>query len=221
MSLSDTIVFKNFLPNTFNTLEKNKPTNLEWYKKALDDFKNNKNQKHIAKCPGINSIVKTGWIQKTYQDIVVTTNGDKKSFKVEVEIDQAKGPGGDCIGNYVNFITADVFSKFKPANKFSMETLIKIQSPWIVYIPEGYKLLVMPVAYSDQNLFTSTTGLLKGMNFLNVQLFWHNLNGTQKIKKGTPLSQYILVKDIDVKEEYKLADKKDFEIYMKSIQCRS
>ena len=67
----------------------------------------------------------------------------------------------------------------------------------MVYIPKGYFLLSMPIPYPDNKDFTASIGLLDpdfGPNFLNVQVFWHNLNGVTKIPAGTPLCQYILIK---------------------------
>ena len=79
-----------------------------------------------------------------------------------------------------------------------------------MYVPKGYRLLSMPVAYSDTNAFTAATGLLnEGIEALNVQLYWHNLNGETFVKKGTPICQYILIKNIDITEKFEIAGNKE------------
>ena len=67
----------------------------------------------------------------------------------------------------------------------------------MAYIPKGYTLMSMPIPYPDSHVFTAAIGFLDGdygPNFLNVQLFWHELNGEVFIPAGTPLCQYILIK---------------------------
>ena len=86
--MKDKIIFKSFLPDISFSLEKNKPLNFSWFKKAYEDYKKTSASMHTAKCPGINSIIKTGWIQKTYQDITITTNGDKHTFNWRSDFDQ-------------------------------------------------------------------------------------------------------------------------------------
>ena len=73
--------FKTFIPETINTLHKISPTDFIWFNKAVEDFKKTEEGTHVVKCPGINNILQTGWVQKTYQDLKIMTNGDKISFK--------------------------------------------------------------------------------------------------------------------------------------------
>jgi hypothetical protein len=206
------IVFKSFLPDISFSLEKNKPLNFSWFKKAYEDYKKNfaSMTMHTIRCPGINGIIKTGWVQKTYQDIVITTNGDQKGFTWRSEFDQKNTKYGDVIGDYVHYHTPDQLDKFRPMNTHTLKTIVKIQSPWVVYVPKGYKLLSMPVAYNDTNAFTAATGFLhEGMEALNVQLYWHNLHGETLVKKGTPICQYILIKDLDTTEKFSMAGEKE------------
>jgi hypothetical protein len=61
----------------------------------------------------------------------------------------------------------------------------------------------MPVSYNDDTRFTAATGILTYNNHLNIQLYWHCLDSTEVIKKGTPLCQYILLKNENVNFEIK------------------
>ena len=210
--MKDKITFKSFIPNIEFSLEKNKPINFAWFQKAYQDYKKNfkSMDMHTVRCPGINSIIKTGWIQKTYQDITITTNGDQTDFTWESEIDQKNTEYGDVIGDYVHYHPPAQLDKFRRMDENTLKTIVKIQSPWVVYVPKGYRLLSMPVAYSDINAFTAATGLLsEGIESLNVQLYWHNLNGETFIKKGTPICQYILIKNINIIEKFEIAGNKE------------
>ena len=176
--------FKTFIPETINTLHKISPTDFIWFNKAIEDFKKTEEGTHVVKCPGINNILQTGWVQKTYQDLKIMTNGDKISFKCLMSYNQSKHKYGDLIANYVADHPQEKLDKFKPFPDNTLKTIIKIQSPWVVNIPKGYKLLTIPVSYSDENLFTAATGFLKGNAHLNVPIYWHRLNGTYIIKKA-------------------------------------
>lgn len=186
-------------------IEPSKNVSYKWVKEALSDYKKITNTEepitnkltHISRCPGINQINKTGWVQRSWQDIAIETNGDGSSFNWATPIDQSKVDADHTwTWPYVNQHPEDLYAKFNNDPK-SLKTIIKIQSPWMVYIPKGYFLLSMPIPYPDNKDFTASIGLLDpdfGPNFLNVQVFWHNLNGVTKIPAGTPLCQYILIK---------------------------
>ena len=88
--------------------------------------------------------------------------------------------------------------QFQEKTPNTLETVIKIQTPWFVEVPKGYSLLMMPLPYSDDKRFTAATGLLRGNQPLNVQVFWHCLNSEEIIPAGTPLNQMILIKDQSV-----------------------
>ena len=162
----------------------------------LKHLKKHKNWKaHTGRCPGIISTVKVGWIHKAYQNFTIETNGDMDTFKWETDIDQANTSYGKIIGDYINFHETEQLADFKIMPLHTLRTLIKINSPWYVNIPKGYKLLCMPVPYPDQNIFTAAWGILDRDNVLNVPLYWHIPDGKVLIKKGTPLCQYVLLKD--------------------------
>lgn len=211
MKKNKKIVFKCFIPEAakYFPIEKIKPNNFKWFKKAVNDLKFNKTLPHTAKCPGIISILNTGWIQYAYQDFTIETNGDLKSLKWTSKINQKLLINGDLMQDYVSCHTPDQLEKFKNFPSNTLHTIIKIQSPWIVDIPEGYNLLSMPIPYNDDNRFMAAHGILKNKNWMNIQLYWYVINGKETIKKGTPLCQYLLFKEEKYDYEIKNTTEKD------------
>ena len=194
--------------------------NFEWYKKMVGDLrKTSKFELHTGRCPGIISVCNEGWYLVNYQDIEIKTCGHDRDFTWKSEIDQKKLIGYD----YVHYHTFNQLKKFKEFRKDTLHTLIKIQTPWFADIPKGYYLLVLPLPYTDELRFTSSTGILKGRSALNTQLFWHIKNGTEVIKKGTLLAQLILIKEDKINysvlqaTEEEIQERKD---YYKKIEDR-
>jgi hypothetical protein len=209
--MKNKIIFKCFIPSVIKEtpIKKIKPGDFKWFKEAIKDFKNNKPDIHTSKCPGIISIMNTGWIQYAYQNFTIETNGNLKDFIWTSDINQKSLKYGDIMNDYIHYHTPDQLEKFKNFQENTLTTVVKIQSPWVVYIPEGYSLLSMPIPYNDDVRFTAATGFLKGVNFCNIQLYWHKLNSKEIIKKGTPLCQYVLVKDNKIDFEMYKINKKD------------
>ena len=205
------INFKCFIPNVINTfpIKKTKPFDFKWFKKARDNYKCSETSIHTSKCPGIISILNFGWIQYSYQDFSIETNGDKESFKWSSEIDQKLLPNGDLMQDYISYHPPEQLEKFKPFPEGVLHTMIKIQSPWIVEIPSGYKLLSMPIPYNDDNRFSAAHGIFNDKNWLNIPLFWHRINSKELIKKGTPLCQYLLIKEEKVNFVIDMINEKD------------
>jgi hypothetical protein len=209
------LIFKSFIPSIIKEtpIRKIKPLEFEWIRKAFEDYKKTKEQNiggmHTVKCPGIMNVMNTGWVQYAYQDLTIKTFGDYSSYSWASEIDQEKLKYGEVMNQYLNIHTPDQLEKFKPFPIHTLHTIFRIQSPWYVYIPKGYALISMPIPYHDDNRFTPATGILKGENFLNIQLYWHRINSVEIIKKGTPLVQYILLKDEEIELELKEMTDKD------------
>lgn len=166
----------------------------KWVEAAHEHFKKSQAPSTL-KCPGIFSVLSKGWIQRTYQDITISTNGDGESFTSSTPIDQMNYDGGNYAGPYVARHTPDQLAAFKEFPPNTLKTLIKIHSPWFVKIPKGYSLLMMPIPYNDDCRFTALTGILKNNNWLIVQLYWHCLNSVEVIPKGTPINYMMLIKD--------------------------
>lgn len=185
--------------------------NYNWARQAAEDFKKKRDTagvggavRHIARCPGIIKVAKTGWVQRSWQDIVIQTNGTG-GFSWSTPINQATAATDhEFKWDYVSHHGADSIEPYGLIKSGTLPTIVKIQSPWVVYVPKGYYLMCLPIPYSDDARFTATVGLLDGdlgPVFLNVQLYWHCLNSKELIPAGTPLAQYYLIKKEDVTEE--------------------
>lgn len=174
-----------------------------WVRRAIEHLKADKNnpefymrrELYTAKCPGIFSLQRHGWVLRTWQDITIETFGDGERVEWASAIDQAKL--NPRLGDYIGFHPKHQFFRYMdnwPNN--TVKTVIKIESPWRCKVPKGYYLMEMPVAYSDENRFTTLPGYFShenGFAPLNVQLLWHVMEGKALIKAGTPIAQYVLV----------------------------
>lgn len=194
----------------------------DWVKEALADYKKLKTEAdgkekltHISRCPGILGISNQGWIQRSWQDIVIKTNGDGSTYKWKTPLNQLTTDlDHKWQWDYVSHHPEHLFSQYNKLNKNTLKTIIKVQSPWMAYIPKGYVLMSMPIPYPDNHIFTAAIGLLDGdygPNFLNVQMFWHELNGETVIPAGTPLCQYILLKKEKIDYKIREYTKKDID----------
>jgi|DEB19_MinimDraft_2_1074335.scaffolds.fasta_scaffold06443_3 hypothetical protein len=170
-----------------------------WVNRAMQDFAkirenpNWRNQKmmHTARCPGIFTLQRHGWILRTWQDITITTFGasNPNSF----EWTSASTHGGDAVSYH------DVQQYYNYQENWPHNTLpliLKINTGWRCNVPEGYYLMEMPVAHADENRFTAMPGYFSkesGPASMNVQLQWHVAEGEVLIKAGTPIAQYVLV----------------------------
>jgi len=209
------IKFKCFVPEVANTFPilKAKEIKHDWVNKAFSYFQSGTHNFNTTRCPGIFSIMNTGWIQTSYQNIMIDTT--KENIQWYTEINQSANKNGEVIGDYIHYHSEEQLSQFYSDWKIKQKTILKIQSPWFVEIPKGYALLSMPVPYNDDQRFMSAVGLLRGNNFLNVQLYWNVDNEKTIVSSGTPLQQYILVKDID--NSYGIESIEDAVAYLKDV----
>jgi len=203
----DTVKFYSFIPEYTKNFPIRKISlgDYKWMSKLKEDFMANpRKENHTSKCPGIMLMCKTGWIQTAYQDIEIETFGDGVGFNWKTEISQAKIPRvGSILNEYVHYHSPDQLDKFKPLPDNTLKSILKINSPWFAEIPKGYSLLSLPLHYQDDTRFSVPSGILSYNNFLNVQIYWHCLNSKEVIKKGTPLSQLILIKNQEPNYEIK------------------
>ena len=151
---------------------------------------------HITKCVGIRSIMQRGWIVRSWMDIVIETADNGKDVKWFSPIDQSEYlPRRDAVSFHSPEQLSDFYDNW-PDDALRM--LVKINTPWAVKVPRGYSMLLMPVAYADENRFTVLSGLIESdlpASPINVQMRWHVKEGKELIKAGTPLAQLILIKD--------------------------
>lgn len=184
-------------------IEEASKISFRWARLMVESFKNIKDQVgigkkfiHIAKCPGIALVSRQGWIQKNYQDIYIKTDG-VGGIEWRTPLDQTTLVQHEFSYPYVSFHSDQDMEPYNLIKSGTVQNVIKIQSPWIVKVPKGYYLLCTPIPYNDDPRFTASMGIIDGdagINFLNVQLFWHVTAGEEVIKAGTPLAQYFLIK---------------------------
>lgn len=175
--------------------------NFKWVEAAKYDYKQFLKYKppgtthHIRRCPGIFELMDTGWIVPIPWDFVVETkNDDIINFRWEI-------PSGDIIqlfeGEPATGHMGDGIAAPLPKKPGSLESIVKINSPWSIAAPEGVKFLVIPLPYPDTFEFESTTGILDPATSteINFQLRWNVTNGEHVIKAGTPMMQIIPLTD--------------------------
>jgi len=211
------LTFKCFHKKILKTfpIKKVELLDFSWAKKMMEHLKTHTNwPAHTARCPGISGMLTTGWIQRSYQDFEIETNGDGSSFTWWSEVDQKKI--NKLLGDYIGFHDAGQLSRFTILPKETLHTHVKINSPWYVNIPKGYVLLVLPIPYPGHNLFSAAYGILKDNSVLNVPMMWHQLNGKVFVKKGTPLCQYLLLKTESIEISNQLITKKDIGLIRES-----
>lgn len=197
-----------------------------WAIRALSEFRDARKKDsfgfqkefHTAKCPGIFHLMRHGWIMRTYQDIIIETNGDMNAFSWQTPIDQRSFKNSHLLGDYIGSHSGKQLHAFMqkwPNN--TINALVKIQSPWRCVVPKGYYLLEMPVPYLDENRFTTLHGVFSheyGPANLNPQLMWHVPKGRELIRAGTPVAQYILLPKKQIDMSIKAVESNQHEVAM-------
>jgi hypothetical protein len=150
---------------------------------------------HLARCSGINAITSRGWVQRAWQDIAIYPQPDG-NFEWQTPLSQKSLCNDISVAEYVGF-HANTYAQ-AIGDKSVLSQIVKIQSPWVAYIPRGYSLLVLPFSYPDATNYEASPGILDSAGglpiHLSVQLVWRELNAPSLIPAGAPLCQYFLVK---------------------------
>jgi hypothetical protein len=195
------------LENTMPVIEKTGTNKSNWKKRASSDFIEKHLNLSVSRCLGINLFDSQGWIIRSWQDIIIETNGDGESFSWETPIDQKLLNNEDYVSSHNKEFFSDYFQEW-PEN--TLKTIIKLNTSWRCVIPKNYLLLQLPIFYSDQTNFTALPGCYSseyGIANLNIPVYWYRLNHRIHIPAGTPLANYILLKQekinciIDQKDE--------------------
>lgn len=169
-----------------------------------------------SNCPGLKKIVSSGFIVPAPADFEITTNGDGSSFSWVEPIVFNKGlPGTD---SYIDSHNKEQTMPLISDTNETLGTIIKVETPWRFETSEDVVFLQLPVMYNNEDRFIAASGILDPLfsNTVNIQLFWKKLNGTELIRAGTPLCQYIpiLRKDLNLNEydiSIENADSYDFQ----------
>jgi len=208
------ITFVSLIPGVTDTVPvfEAKHIDHQWIKNARQDYKKRKQQdgpfNHIMQCPGIFDLYNYGYIIPMWHECLIETNGDGHSYKWAIpsdeglEIDGIKGP----LGSHEHDIV-----KTMSTPHYSLEGVIKFNTPWRIIAPKDVKILMIPIAYPDSFEFESTIGILDPgiSNEINVQVRWNVKNGRHLIKAGTPLCHVIPVTDRKLELEVRDANEND------------
>ena len=171
-------------------------------------------QIHTIRCPGIFGLIRSGWIMKTWQDMVFETNGDPEFLSWSTPISQAAIGLDNFIGESVHIHPPKQLTKFMGVPASTIKPVLMYNSGWRVRVPKGYYLLEMPVAYSGDFRFTTLSGVFGheyGYANMNPQFLWHVTNGKEVIRAGTPIAQYVLIKRDGVDFSSRAATPEEFE----------
>lgn len=142
----------------------------------------------INKCPAIHGIMNQGFIVRCPADFKVQTTGDNQTLLLEHK---------NIISHteYVTFHDEEVSKWLLDSTKdTTMPKVLKINTPWrIITNDDDIVFLVTKVPFVNESRFSAVMGILDPTIAyeVNIQLFWHVLQGEEIIKAGTPLCQYI------------------------------
>lgn len=164
------------------------------YKKIANERGTYEQVSGTVKCGGVASIMQHGYIVKSWFDMTIKPVGDSKNFECFI-------PEGIYTylheKNYnkklVTWFSNDNPSHSIPLASTDLQSLIKINTPWIVSIPKNWNLLFMPIPYSDNPEFSATHGVLEpGEKYdISVIIKIHSTDKELFIPAGTPLCQFI------------------------------
>lgn len=195
----------------------------KWAKKAREsyasDLKNNPDMfhqgtAHVVRCPGINLMMETGWIIRSWQDITISTNGDGVSFDAGFPVDQSAFEGGKALMQALGSHPEQQFAIHHDVwYDGTLRSIVKFNMPWVAKIPKGYRLLQLPIPYPDDKRFEATIGIHTRDALdppLNIQLLWKVTKGREIIRAGTPLAQFVLIPEESHEALITLGDVKDW-----------
>jgi hypothetical protein len=188
----------------------------KWVSRVRDDYKSavEKAQTkftHLARCPGIFDLLSTGYIVPMPWDLKIETHEDDP-------VDFAWQFPTPDIEHLMNGVPIEghtplKIAKYLPVKPGTLETIIKINTPWHAIVPEGVKFLIIPIPYPDEFIFESHIGILDSSisSELNFQLRWNITNGVHTIKAGTPMCQLIPLSPEPFELEVRNATQQDLE----------
>lgn len=142
----------------------------------------------INKCPAIHGIMNHGFVIRAASDIYVHTNGDRHTINFKAVDLVPHAPHVNVHGNDVSKWLLD------SSKDVTLDQILKINTPWRVTTNNNdLVFLVVKTPFVNETRFSPVIGVMdpKIAFEINVQLFWHVLEGDELIKAGTPLCTYI------------------------------
>jgi len=189
---------------------------LNWVNRAKENYKNLVKQginnepgfKHLSKCPGIFDLFKYGYIIPLHKDFIIKPKEPKEKYE-GFEVTFPSKTENSMEGTdkfYIDKQEADLVANPPWAANF----IVKINTGWNVIAPKGIKFLLLPIAYPDTYIFTSTIGILDPTisTQINFQMYW-NTEETVIIRAGAPLGHLIPLSEKKYKMVQRLANQKD------------
>jgi hypothetical protein len=189
-----------------------------WFSESRNDYIKSLNEAdggtiaHVYRCPGIFELYKNGFFLTAWCDIKIETNGDPNYFKwtlPNITLAELMEKAEDA--PIVQDHSFNGVAKHIPIPPNTLRSIIKINTPWHIVAPKGLKFMMLPIPYSDEFTFTQSTGILDPSisDGINLQLYWHKLNGSHMIKAGTPLAYLIPITEKKYKFICRDKNKKD------------
>jgi len=170
-----------------------------WVKNARDSYvrvkdKNEGRISHLYQCPGIFDMFNHGYVVPMWHDVVIETNGNPDEYKWTIPTSELSdfNPDGELIEPQSNGV-----GSLMPNKPWSLNALIKINTPWQIIAPRNLKLLVLPIAYPDSFEIESSIGILDPgySNELNIQCYYNVPKGKFLLKAGTPIAHIIPISE--------------------------
>lgn len=170
------------------------------YKRNYLTFPDPEDSLPIRTCPGILKLTSSGWIVTAPADFIIRTGGDQIGFQWREPWKFQTGSQFPETSKYVSHHAPSQTVPLIDDLDKTVPSVVKIETPWRIDADEDIIFLMLPVAYNNEKRFTAAYGFLdpKYAYNINVQLFWHVLEGDTLVRAGTPLCQIIPMKKRDL-----------------------
>lgn len=189
----------------------NNPMALEFYppqpsgKNLVRAFKNIKitSRLNIKKCPGIIDYGREGYVISSWQDIIIRADesGDAILWNMALDVNDyvVKDSFNGMRLNEIVFFERNIFYDHFPRQN-TMKGVLKINTPWMIKVPDGYRAMLLPVWYDNEERFSVIPGILDNpvSNVVAVQMYWHALGREEIIKAGTPLVKIVMIENKEI-----------------------
>jgi hypothetical protein len=146
----------------------------------------------VSRCPGIRKLYSEGWVVFNWMDVSIKIKADG-TYEWRTSIDQK-----NISPINVDYINQHPSSSFSTSDFLSQKVpIIKIITPWLAKIPDGYTLFMKGFPYQEHDMFTVGEGMMTnelGMAGVNLQVMW-NKPGEYFLPAGMPLAQLLVIKD--------------------------
>lgn len=170
------------------------------YKRNYLSFPDPSDALPVRTCPGILKLTSTGWIVTAPADFIIETSGDTIGFQWREPWKFQTGSQFPETSKYVSHHAPSQTVPLIDDLDKTLPSIVKIETPWRIEADEDVLFLLLPVVYNNEKRFTAAHGFLdtRYSYNINIQLFWHVLEGSTLVRAGTPLCQIIPVKRKDL-----------------------